>query len=112
MQLDSAPAMAMHSGAEAPGPPEFSMVLGGPVYQAFLRLHVAQPPLGLIGRRIILMSLLPWVPLLVLSILIGRAWGNVHIPFLKDVDVNARFLVALPILVLAEAVVHSRFLLL
>src|SRR5262249_50502575 len=38
----------------------------------------------------------------------GNAWGNVAVPFLHDVDVNARFLVALPLLIVSEIVVHQR----
>ncbi|MGA8734291.1 MAG: hypothetical protein WB558_10245 [Terriglobales bacterium] len=45
-----------------------------------------------------------WVPLLVLSILQGVAYGKqLQIPFLRDFAVNVRFLVALPILILAES---------
>jgi hypothetical protein len=47
--------------------------------------------------------------LLVLSALDGKAWGNaVAVPFLRDIDAHGRFLVALPLLVLAENVVHRR----
>jgi hypothetical protein len=50
-----------------------------------------------------------WVPLLALSAVDGKAWGGaVAVPFLKDVDAHARFLVALPLLILAEIVVHTR----
>jgi hypothetical protein len=54
-------------------------------------------------------SLLAWLPLLVLSALEGHGLGgNVAIPFLLDVDVHIRFLVALPLLIVAELVVHQR----
>jgi hypothetical protein len=44
-----------------------------------------------------------WLPLLVLSLLHGEAYGTqVKIPFLKDLAVNVRFLIAVPILFLAE----------
>ena len=47
--------------------------------------------------------------MLVLSIAEGRAWGDsVKVPFLLDVDVHARFLLALPLLIVAELVVHQR----
>jgi hypothetical protein len=47
--------------------------------------------------------------LLALSIAEGHAWGDsVKVPFLFDVDVHARFLLALPLLIVAELVVHRR----
>jgi hypothetical protein len=39
----------------------------------------------------------------------GRAWGSaVRVPFLMDIEVHARLLLALPLLVVAELVVHQR----
>jgi hypothetical protein len=50
-----------------------------------------------------------WLPLLVLSALDGTAWGSaVQLPFLMDVEAYARFLVAMPLLIIAELVVHDR----
>ncbi|MCJ7711256.1 MAG: hypothetical protein MUQ32_10565, partial [Chloroflexi bacterium] len=57
----------------------------------------------------LVMPLLAWLPLLVLSVLEGRAFGgSIKIPFLYDVEAHARFLVALPVLIAAELVVHRR----
>jgi hypothetical protein len=62
-----------------------------------------------VRQRIIVISLLAWLPLLVLSALDGQALGGrVAVPFLLDVDVHVRFLVGLPLLILAELVVHQR----
>jgi hypothetical protein len=96
-------------GDLASNEPEFSMIAGGPLYQLFVRAHFVQPPVGLLGRRIAGISLLAWLPLLVLSVIAGRAWGGATIPFLYDIDAHVRFLVALPLLVLAEWLVHVRF---
>jgi hypothetical protein len=47
--------------------------------------------------------------LLALSIVEGHAWGeSVKLPFLMDVGVHARFLLALPLLIYAELIVHER----
>jgi len=49
------------------------------------------------------------LPLLLLSVLAGDAIGGViKVPFFYDVDVHVRFLVALPLLLVAELVVHQR----
>jgi len=90
-------------------PPDFSLVLGGPLYQLLRRAHMTGDALELMRRRVIVISLFAWVPLLVLSALDGRAWGGgVAVPFLRDWDTHARFLVALPLLIVAELVVHQR----
>ena len=49
-------------------------------------------------------------PLLLLSTVEGRVWtgSGVRLPFLYDVEAHVRFLVALPLLVVAEWVVHHR----
>jgi hypothetical protein len=90
-------------------PYDFSLVLGGPVFQLARRTHLSGDALELLRRRVIAIILLIWLPLLVLSALSGRAWGTaVKVPFLMDFDVQIRFLVALPLLVIAELVVHQR----
>ncbi|HEY5908715.1 MAG TPA: hypothetical protein VIZ31_11780, partial [Vicinamibacteria bacterium] len=63
----------------------------------------------MLRRRIVVMAGLAWVPLLLLSALEGQAGGGtIGIPFLLDIEAHVRFLVALPILVAAELVVHLR----
>jgi hypothetical protein len=90
-------------------PQDFSLVLGGPLFQLLRRLHLSGDVLELVRRRVIVISLLAWLPLLVLSALEGHALGGrVAVPFLLDLDVHIRFLVALPLLIVAELVVHQR----
>jgi hypothetical protein len=90
-------------------PSDFSLVLGGPLYQLLRRSHLSGDALELMRRRLIIIPLLAWLPLLVLSVLEGQALGgNVAVPFLLDVEAHLRFLVALPLLIVAELVVHQR----
>jgi hypothetical protein len=90
-------------------PQDFSLVLGGPVFQLLRRSHLTDDALGLARQRIIVISSFCWLPLLVLSALEGNALGgSAAVPFLLDVEVYTRFLVALPLLVAAEIVVHER----
>ncbi len=92
-----------------PEPPDFSLILGGPLYQLLRRAHLSGDVAELVSRRVIVLALMAWLPLLALSIAEGRAWGDsVKLPFLLDVDVHARFLLALPLLIVAELVVHQR----
>ena len=87
----------------------FSLVLGGPLFQLLIAAHLSDDALHVVHRRIIAFVLLAWLPLLVLSFVGGQALaGSVAVPFVRDVEVHARFLVALPLLVIAELMVHQR----
>jgi hypothetical protein len=92
-----------------PDPRDFSFVLGGPLFQLLRRARLTDDALSLVRQRIVVISLLAWLPLLVLSALEGRFLpGRAPVPFLKDLEVHVRFLVAMPLLVGAELLVHSR----
>jgi len=90
-------------------PADFSLVLGGPLYQLWRRTRLAGDALQLPHRRAIVLMMIAWLPLLLLSVAQGFAWGDrVTMPFLYDVDIHLRLLIALPLLILAEPVVHER----
>ena len=89
--------------------PDFSLVLGGPLFQFFQRVHLSGAGLELIRRRVLVVTSVAWVPLLMLSAFEGHALGGViKVPFLYDIEAHVRFLVALPILIAAELVAHQR----
>ncbi|WP_262046954.1 hypothetical protein [Bradyrhizobium sp. Bra78] len=88
---------------------EFSLVLGGPLFQLLRRAHLSDDAMTLVRQRIVVFSLSAWLPLLILSALDGKAFGSsVSVPFLLDFEVYTRFLVAMPLLVVAELIVHHR----
>src|SRR6478735_5163402 len=90
-------------------PPDFSLVLGGPLYQLLRGTRLADDALRLLHRRVLVIVVLAWAPLLLLSIAEGHAWrSDVRLPFLHDVELHVRLLIALPLMVLAELVVHER----
>ena len=90
-------------------PPNFSLVLGGPLFQLLRRVHLADDALMMVRQRIVVISLFAWLPLLLLSALEGQLLsGQGAVTFLQDMDIHIRFLVALPLLILAELVVHQR----
>src|SRR3974390_968585 len=91
--------------------PDFSLVLGGPVFQLLRRSHLSDDALELVKQRILFISLFTWLPLLVLSALDGTLFGGIAVPFLFDVEAHVRFLVVIPLLIAAELVVHRRMLL-
>ena len=88
---------------------DFSLVLGGPLFQIFRRAYLSGSALELLHRRMMFVTAISWLPLLVLSIWEGHVWGSgISLPFLNDVDAHARFLIALPLLVAAELFVYQR----
>ncbi len=87
----------------------FSVILGGPLYQLFCRAHLCGHVLEMLQRRVLVLCGIAWVPLLALSLLEGNAWNpNIKVPFLIDIQNYVRFLITLPLLVIAELVVHDR----
>jgi hypothetical protein len=91
-------------------PPDFSIVLGGPLYKLLRRAHIEGDHLELLSRRLIVFLGITWLPLFLLATL-GPFAGSVgRLAFLRDIEVHVRFLVALPVLIGAELIVHSRML--
>ena len=89
--------------------PEFSLVLGGPLFDFFRRAHLSGHTLEFARRRVVVIAGVAWLPLLLLALIGGHAIGGpLQIPFLYDIEAQVRFLIALPILVVAEVIVHSR----
>jgi len=92
-----------------PVPLDFSLVLGGPLFQLFRRTHLSGDGLELLRRRILAITIFTWLPLLLLSVIEGHALGgSIKISFLRDIEAHVRFLIALPVLLGAELVVHIR----
>jgi len=85
---------------------DFSLVLGGPLYQLYLRTQLARPPLELLRRRILAFVLVSLVPPALLSAFTGHLASG-PAPFLLDLT-NLQFVTTLPLLVGAELIVHDR----
>jgi hypothetical protein len=105
----------MNTATSAPGvglgsvPRDFSLVLGGPLFQLLRKAHLSDDALTMVRQRITVIALIAWLPLLVLSALQGQMLrGSAAVPFLLDVELHIRFLVALPLLIIAELIVHRR----
>ncbi|MFX1677314.1 hypothetical protein PWR63_34665 [Paraburkholderia sp. A2WS-5] len=87
----------------------FSLVLGGPLFQLLRRTRMADDALELVRQRVLVIALAAWLPLLALAALDGHLLDKrVAVPFLLDLEVHIRFLVAVPLLIIAELVVHRR----
>jgi hypothetical protein len=88
----------------------FSLVMGGPIFQLFRKMHLIGDHLELLRRRVLTISLIAWLPMLILDLVTSRHGTPGRLTFLHDVEVQARFLVTLPVLIAAELVVHLRIL--
>jgi len=89
---------------------QFSITRGGPLHWLQVRFGQAGDERHRVVRRALLAILATWLPLLVLSIWQREAYGSqIQIPFLRDFAVNARFLIAVPILILAESGIDKRW---
>jgi len=99
------------SSSDSTKPPqdmtEFSIVSGGLLYRFWRRTHLSGDALEFARRRVLVAVLITWVPLLLLSIAEGNAWGGSGtVTFLQDVETHVRLLIALPLLLLAEVRAH------
>ena len=83
---------------------DFSLVLGGPIFQLFRKSPLGRCT-GSFHRRLIIITAIAWVPML-LSALSSTAGKGGRVSFFHDVEVHVRFLIALPVLIAAELIVH------
>lgn len=92
----------MHQNSPAESTGGFVPVQSGLTNRLFQRLGLLQPA-SRRALRIVVLILVTWVPLFVLSSLSGHVTGHsVTITLLRDPEVHCRFLIALPLLELAE----------
>lgn len=87
----------------------FLLMEGGPLFRLEKRIGLIKENTRLIARRALIFGVVTWVPLLLLSALQGTAYGSkVPVPFLCDFSAYSRFLLAIPLLLLAEIVLGAR----
>ena len=86
----------------------FSLWSPTPVQSLYRRLGLATDAFERNVSRTIAITTIAWLPLFIFSTLDGFAWTGTGIPFLRDFDLQARLLVALPLLVGGEKWVHQQ----
>jgi hypothetical protein len=86
----------------------FSLVQGGPAYRIQQRLGlIPQRGLG-VPRRVIFLIILTWVPIMVWALVNKQLLaGMVAEPLLQHFGVHVRCLVAIPLLIAAEALAEA-----
>jgi hypothetical protein len=87
----------------------FTFTEGGPGAAFMKRLRLIHRERGIgLGRTALILMALSWVPLFVLCVFEGLAFGGVRIPFFYDIAAHTRFLFAVPVLVLADIPIGTR----
>jgi hypothetical protein len=97
-----------HNVAIHHDPHAFSLWAPTPVQRLYRHLGLETEVLERNGLRTIAITAVAWLPLFIFSALDGLAWSGTDIPFLRDFDLQARLLVALPLLVAGEKWVHQQ----
>src|SRR4029453_18341506 len=88
---------------------KFSLLQGGPLYRLHVLGGMALPNRPQVLKRSLVAILVTWLPLAILALLQGLAYGDhTRIPFFYDYAVNIRFLITLPLLIFAEAVIDPK----
>lgn len=87
-----------------------SLFSEGPLHKLLFRTRQSEDPDSTARQRFgVALALLAWLPLLALSSVEGHVFGgDVVVPFLHDLEVHVRLLLALPLLIVAERVTEAR----
>jgi hypothetical protein len=90
-------------------PRPFLLMEGGPLFRIQKAVGLIRENAPNIKRRALLAAILTWIPLLILSQMQGLAYGHaVPISFLKDFSAYTRFLLAIPLFLIAENIIGPR----
>lgn len=99
---------ASGDGGARSGDGNFSLLAGGVLDRLLHWAPASGDGSRLLRRSLLAVFLVAWLPPFLLSLLDGRAWGGVTVPFLQDIATQARLLLALPLLIIAEQVLRQR----
>jgi hypothetical protein len=90
-------------------PRPFNLTKSGPLYRIQKRVGLIRENAPLAKRIALLAAMFTWLPLFILSMMQGLAWGHsVPVSFLEDFSAYTRFLLAIPLLLLAENIIGPR----
>src|SRR5215470_14296397 len=85
---------------------EVSLIRGGPFYLAQVVTRLIHPDQWNLGRRLIFAVAIGWLPLILLTALFQPA---AVLTLLRDYKITARMLIAVPVLLLGQTLMESRF---
>ncbi len=90
------------------GDAELLVAHGGHLHRALRWAGLETSAPAAAAKVAIVLAVVTWLPLLVVSLAEARRVGAVPVPFLKDFSTEIRFLVALPLLALADSFLEPR----
>jgi len=85
---------------------DVSLIRGGPFYSAQVVTRLIHPDEWNLGRRLIFAVAIGWLPLILLTTLFQPA---AVLTLLRDYKITARMLIAVPVLLLGQTLMESRF---
>jgi hypothetical protein len=86
-------------------PSEASLIRGGPFYRIQQAVGLVRPGHWNVGRRIILLVAIGWLPLLLITAILNP--NGLH-SLLTEYRIHARMLIAVPVLIFGEIFMESR----
>jgi hypothetical protein len=87
---------------------QFSLTKGGPFFQLMVRSGLIKPDFARPARRAIFFALFTWLPIFIFSLIQGLAFGGVKLPFVYDFTASVRFLICVPLLIVADVLLDMR----
>ncbi len=85
---------------------DVSLIRGGPFYQAQLKARLIFPRQWNLGRRLAVIVGIAWIPLFLLTAVFQP---HTIISLLTDYRITSRLLIAVPVLMLGQVLMESRF---
>lgn len=109
MKQDSHPDPGSQVDDLLPEAQNFSLVLGGPLYQLLHKVHLDDGDVtSHLKRRVFVICGIIWLPLVLLCAIDGTLTQNTEVSFLRDIETHVRLLIAVPLMIFAELLVHQR----
>jgi len=88
------------------GSPDISLFRGGPLYRSLKATKLIRPNQLDLHRQIIFTIAIGWVPLLLIILLFQP---QASMSFLRDYRIHSRMLIAVPVLLMGQGLLESRF---
>jgi hypothetical protein len=86
----------------------FLLMEGGPFFNLQKRIGLIKQHSSRIKRRAFVAAFVTWLPLFLLAAMQSRPFGHVPVPLVRDFSTYTRFLLAIPLLILAENILGPR----
>jgi hypothetical protein len=85
---------------------EFELFEGGPLHQLLRSSRFGKFWVDSVLWRAIAIAMIAWLPLVAFTFTEGLAFSGVPMPFFHDIQAQVRFLIGLPLLIVAERYAH------